>query len=164
MYELQRVSSCDSISSVIDYIIASCCSVNGHIEACLSSLGLAIELELHQYSLDHRALFVSLATTRLILSLFLSFFSSISSLQRNPNTPCCLKKAVHITHKACLNCIAAAKWKMYVGGRPDYRSDTFAMTVFLHFCQKSMACVLNVGPLLDVLKFTSFRIACIETW
>lgn len=80
MYELQRASSCDSISSVIDYIIASCCSVNGHIEACLGSLGLAIELELHQYSLDHRALFVSLASARLILSLFLGFFSSISQV------------------------------------------------------------------------------------
>lgn len=80
VHELQRVNSCDSISSVIDYIIVSCCSVNGHIEACLSSPGLAIELELHQYSPDHRALFVSLATTRLILSLFLGFFSSISQV------------------------------------------------------------------------------------
>jgi len=81
VHELQRVNSCDSISSVINYIIVSCCSVNGHIEACLSSKGLAIELELHQYSLDHyRALFVSLATTRLILSLFLGFFSSISQV------------------------------------------------------------------------------------
>ncbi len=160
----RRVSSCDSFSSLIDYIIASCCSVNGHIEACLSSLGLAIELELHQYSLNH--IEHSLCPQQLQDWFFLS--SSVSFLQflkssKGSNTPCCLKKAVHITHKACLKHMASAKWKICVGWRPDYRSNSFAKTVFFHFCQDNCLFffLLNVGPLLDDLKFSSLRIACI---
>lgn len=111
--------------------------MNGHIEDCLSSLGLAIELELYQYSLDHRALFVFSATTRLILSLFLSFFSSISLVFKGIQIlPAVWRKQYILpnTHKACLKVwLLLNEKKICVGWRPDYRSNSFAKIVFPTF-------------------------------
>lgn len=106
--------------------------LNGHIDACLSSLGLTIELELHQYSLDHRAFFVSLATTRLILSLshsclpYISLFSS----SKTSKFSLLLKEKAAMAHEEYCGKI----WWKYL-----------------------TALVLNVSPLLDALKVSQHK-------